>query len=106
MFVAHSVESGDQQLAAAILLQLTMLLSFRSSKEHAEAEELLVEFPLEMDNYSFFLICKIRKCYCPIAPEVVHVLCFEIVHKVGFVSFPVCNRPGVDVVIGGLHFSP
>ena len=63
MFVAHSAEVDDQQIAAVILLQLTMLLSFRSSKEHAEVEELLVEFPLEMDNYSCFLICTIRERY-------------------------------------------
>ena len=59
MFVAHSVESGDQQIAAAILLQLTILLSCRSSREHAEVEELTVVSPLEMENYSCFLICKL-----------------------------------------------
>ena len=59
MFVALSVESGDQQIAAAILLQLTMLLSFRSSREHAEVEELTVDSPSEMEIYSCFLICKL-----------------------------------------------
>ena len=49
MFVAHSADFDDQQITAVILLQLTMLLSFRSSKYHAEVEELLAE----MDNYSF-----------------------------------------------------
>ncbi len=82
-----------------------MRLSFHSSKYRAEVKELIEEFPLEKDN-AFSLIRKITKCYCPIAPEVVHVLFFEIVHKSDFVSFPVFNRPGVDVVIGNLHTSP
>ena len=60
MFVAHSVESGDQQITAAILLQLTMLLSFRSSREHAEVEELTMDSPLEMEHYSCFLNGELR----------------------------------------------
>ena len=63
MFVAHSADFDDQQIAAVILLQLTMLLSFRSSREHAEVEELTVDSPLEMENYSCFLICKLRERY-------------------------------------------
>ena len=61
MFVAHSAKDDVQQIAAVTLPQLTMLLSFRSSKEHVEVEEQLVEFLSEIDSYSCFLICTIRE---------------------------------------------